>query len=71
MKIDKDIPVPDVRISGRPGKYPWLKMEVGDSFLEEKIRYASVYRAARIASKNGRKFRAKEVEGGVRVWRVE
>jgi len=34
IKIDKGIPIPNnVSSKGRPTKYPWEDMEVGDSFL--------------------------------------
>lgn len=32
VQIDKDIPIPANR-RGRPCKYPWKELEVGDSFV--------------------------------------
>lgn len=74
-RIDQGVPMPRPQ-TGRP-KYPFRKMEVGDSFLVECedgdsgsvmngltscIRWATY--------KTGFKFAQRMVRGGVRVWRT-
>lgn len=72
IKIDKSVPMPNLAPSGHPNKYPWGKMEVGDSFVpkgKEKSAYSLVWRASqKFAPK---KFKASKDEDGVlRVWRT-
>ena len=67
ITIDKNIPLPR-RNHNRIGKskYPFDKMEVGDSFFcEGKAAAMSVH----LANKRGG-FTSRSVEGGTRVWRV-
>ena len=75
--VEKDIPVPEK--SSRDRKYPLDQMEVGDSFLVptdpamtvsklQKKASASVAYAHRTLG--GRRFVTRQVEGGVRVWRI-
>lgn len=57
---------------GRREKYPWSKMEVGDSFFVENGNLRKVAGAACHAGRrSGKKFIARAVEGGVRAWRYE
>jgi len=71
IEVDKSVPLPEPKL-GRPKKYPFAEMEVGDSFFvpQEKVRSASksasMYKAA-----HGGDFTRRSVEGGVRIWRVE
>lgn len=69
--IEKGVPFKDGRADGRPTKYPWAEMEVGDSFV--------VYDASRNAMsatgryhtrKTGKVYRASTEDDHVRVWRV-
>ena len=70
IEIEKNVPVPDaVRLKERR-KYPWHEMEVGDSFYVPKRSINAISRAAYEASRNGRKFRCRSVDDGVRVWRL-
>ena len=67
--IEKDIPAPH-------GKsiYPFTQMEVGDSFFAEGKKFSAVYSAAASFAKkhqNGWKFKARTLEGGTRIWRVQ
>ena len=77
MKIEKNIPIPDRDMSGlgRKTKYPFLDMEVGDSIFDDsadKIGKSKAYPAANTWGKRrGIKFAARQVDGGVRIWRVE
>lgn len=73
--IEKNIP-----ISGRrkPTKYPWVQMQVGDSFVvpcepaERKKLHISVGASARnYSTKNpGYKFSLRTELAGIRVWRI-
>lgn len=61
---------------GRTSVYPFMEMEVGDSYFVEGATstdglrpYKSALQYARRAG-DGRKFSARKVEGGVRIWRV-
>jgi hypothetical protein len=69
IQIDKDVPMPkEVRYN----KYPWLEMAVGDSFFipDGTKNYPS--RVAGYATKRHapKRFTARRVEGGTRVWRI-
>ena len=64
-RIDKGIPM--------PGKFPFEKMEVGDSFvIPHTARRASVYIAAkRFAAEHGVKFATRKLpDGTLRCWRI-
>jgi len=69
VKIEKNIPMP---LSTRGGsKYPFLRMDVGDSVLLADLtvsRVGSITGHAR--RKAGFKFTSRTVKGGVRVWRI-
>ena len=41
VKIDKGLPIPETHL-GRPFKFPWREMEVGDSFTVTANQYVSV-----------------------------
>lgn len=85
MQIDKNAPMPpdlETRTGRRP-KYPWRKMEVGDSiFIEGEGARGRAYMAGRKHGQRereqGRSFRIEAAEetsndgtNGVRIWRVE
>ena len=68
--VEKGVPlIPGKTESGR-GKYPFNKMEVGDSFLftgkRSSIGSAACYAAMKFSSK----YSIRTVKGGFRVWRV-
>lgn len=73
MNIDKGLLIPPANRGG-DYKYPIREMDVGDSILDEsaqetkssKIRLS----AKKYGDKVGKKFIARKVEGGVRIWRV-
>ena len=67
IAIEKGVPIP----VGRRSKYPWRDMEVGDSFFV-RGKTSATLNGARVNAQNGTrfKFKLKNVEGGVRVWRV-
>ena len=76
FEIEKEIPIPPLRREDR--KYPFADMDVGDSFF---IRF-SVEARKKNQSKigaaiggysrrnSGKKFSARCVDGGIRVWRI-
>lgn len=68
VKIERGIPVPSIDARVR---WPWKRLEVGDSFLAEgkKMKGFQPY-VSRAGTVIGRKFICRSVEGGVRVWRV-
>ena len=76
-EIDKGIPLKERRGGGSP-KYPFKDMEVGDSFFI-KCDGGHVNKRARAVSKagcvygkkTGTVFTIRNVDNGVRVWRVE
>jgi hypothetical protein len=58
--------------NGRREKYPWSQLDVGQSFFVEGGSLRSMSSTASHAGRrNGKKFIARAVDGGVRVWRYE
>ena len=73
-KTERGIPVPDnVGHRGRPSKYPWYKMGVGDSILFSPEGGMKARRAAqKYGERNGGKiFASRMTDGGIRVWRAK
>lgn len=70
IEIEKGVPLPsDER--GRAAKYPWAEMEIGDSFFLKDGSSSSISGAASNAGKRlGFKFSTREMDDGVRVWRI-
>jgi hypothetical protein len=67
--IEKNIPL--VNKTGPKPHFPFLEMELGDSFLVADVEKRKVYSAGHAAGKAlNRTFKTRTVEGGVRVWRV-
>ena len=72
FKIEKGIPMPPVVKNGiAEKKYPWLQMEVGDSFLIPDKPSRAVGSLIASHNRNGKRFACRTVEGGTRVWRME
>ena len=74
FKIDSDVPAPKQR-AGRPVKYPFSQLEVGQSFFAPHVSAAGVSAASRMfAKRNGGHFSTRTwIENGVegaRVWRI-
>ncbi|HQT62754.1 hypothetical protein [Acidiphilium sp.] len=66
IEIEKNVPMPM-----RRQRYPWRQMKVGDSFVVPGKTSGAFSGAKRAAAKaTGFKFATRNVEGGVRVWRV-
>lgn len=78
IKIDKKVPLPKVTSrTGRPVKYPFDKLKVGDSFFIEgnpKLKHSiysclNAYNANRADIKIEITIRSED--NGVRVWRIK
>ncbi len=72
FEIESEIPLPHV-LFGRPAKYPWAKMKVGDSFFSPCPSVSTS--VSHVNKKSGMKFTVrKSTKDGVqgwRVWRIE
>lgn len=69
-EIERCVPVPEHR-TGRPPKYPWADMAVGDSFRAHGVTINGLRSTASYhAGKLGRGFRVRAEGDGLRVWRV-
>lgn len=73
FEIDDSMPIPKVKQPGRPSKYPFDTMKVGQSFFAPGFKCRTIGNAAR--HKRPMKFRCRSVvENGVRgtrCWRIE
>ena len=71
VQIDSHVPAPGAA-SGRPRKYPWLELEVGQSFLfPQFITSGGAAAAMSYASKTyGLKFTVRKTPEGYRCWRI-
>ena len=73
IKIDSDIPIDANYTNGRPEKYPWRKMDIGDSFFVSSDmmspKRVSTY-AWEAGLRTGRKFACRRQEDGIRIWRI-
>lgn len=73
-KVEKGIPLPPKRCRhAGVSKYPWEKMEVGDSFCvvgttRNKIGAVITYREKKHP---GEEYSFRSLDNGVRVWRVK
>jgi hypothetical protein len=65
MKVESNIPM--------PARYPFAKMNVGDSFLipENVSRSSAAVAAYRYGLANRKKFVTRKTSEGHRIWRVE
>lgn len=70
FKIDKNIPFPTKGL-GRRSMYPWGDLSTGDSFVYDgpinNAQAASTYHS----SVTNKTFKARKLNGDVRVWRVK
>jgi hypothetical protein len=70
FKVEHGVPMPPEK-RGRASSYPWLEMEVGDSFFVPDGKLQTLRgRAAYAGARHHRKFACRPVEGGIRVWRM-
>jgi hypothetical protein len=72
FKVERGIPIPPMPHPGRPYKYPWRLLEVGDSFFVPEGNLKTLRSAWKEASKRlGFRCSYRQEEGGIRIWRVE
>jgi len=70
VQVDKGIPMPKPYYGHSQPAYPWVSMDVGDSFVIL-ARPRSAYTMASKAGKEyGFKFSVRKCDGVLRVWRV-
>ena len=70
--VEHNIPVPTSSGKGRPSKYPWAVMKVGDSFFVPGIKTVQIAGVAQSQARNhGTKWTTRAVNGGARVWRIK
>jgi len=69
FKIEKGFSISTAAYGSGVSKYPWLAMEIGDSFFSAG---KSVQQAAASWNRDhpDTKFTTRSVEGGCRVWRI-
>lgn len=74
MNIEKGIPAPESALKGRT-KYPWPKMDIGDSVFFEGEPGGTQCNASKASimygKRTGKKFASRSIDGGVRIWRIE
>ena len=70
FKIDKGVPMGPGKRRGRPRKYPFPDMEVGDSFFVPNLKNPRPLFAS-CAKHVGMKAAVRAEGDGYRVWRVE
>lgn len=71
IKIDKNISIPKPRTGGNV-KWPFDKMEIGDSFLAIQKTFSSASALAVAAGyRLNRKFSCRKTEEGIRIWRIK
>jgi len=70
-KIEKSIPVPEVSGAGRPAKYPFSSMSVGDSIFIAGKRPSEISAHHVWGRRNNIKFMGRAEKDGMRVWRVK
>jgi|LakMenEpi03Aug12_release.lakeMendotaPanAssembly.Ray.scaffolds.fasta_scaffold3116757_2 hypothetical protein len=68
--IDKGVPIPCSRLGRGREKYPWDKLEVGDSFWCDMKQIKLGTRASSAGKVRGWKFISRSENGGTRIWRV-
>lgn len=71
-KIQKNLPMPKPVGAGRPTKYPWNTMEVGDSFALPTLDYNTALAYCSGASRRYKKqFKTRFYKGEYRIWRTK
>lgn len=82
IPIDRDIPVPPRKPAGGVGprtkkRRPWRQMQLGDSFMVKaspgaanRLQVTLAQTGRRIFEETGMRFTTRQIEGGVRVWRI-
>lgn len=70
--IRKDIPFPESTGRGRPAKYPFAEMAVGDCYeVKDQEQFTRAAKAAfRYGARHGKKFSTRTTNEGLRIWRI-
>lgn len=69
IKIEAGIPFPKEGMWTT--KYPWRELDVDQSFFVANATFRTMQSGASLAGRRlGKTFRARKVDGGVRVWRL-
>jgi len=81
IEIEKNIPIPEKPLRKRRGKYPFIKMEIGDSFAVKitnewngkniKNSLYSSYKNFKRRFKMNWNFAIRILENEVRIWRIK
>jgi hypothetical protein len=68
--IENAVKLPEPHLT--KNKYPFSKMQVGDSFFVQSDTFQCLpYKAAKnYCSRTGKKFSGRLVDGGLRIWRT-
>lgn len=67
--IETSIPFP--ASPGWKAKYPWRELDVGQSFFVSDVKFRTMQAGASLAGRRlNKQFRARIVDGGVRIWRI-
>lgn len=74
ISIDKSVPIPEFAMEKSTGmrKYPFQKMEIGDSIFFENATHDSnsIHAAKRYFSRNKKTMIARKQGSGIRIWRI-
>ena len=73
FEIDKSVPLPANK-SGKPGKYPWREMEVGDSFFIPDMAHSNINVPPALKANGFKIATRRETQNdvaGIRVWRIQ
>ena len=71
ISIDEKVPFPVRKRKGAPLKYPWRELPVGGSFFVKDGKLLSFRSMCGVRGRiDGNTYRCREVEGGIRVWRM-
>jgi hypothetical protein len=73
FEIEDEHAIPAARQhNGRREKYPWSQLDIGQSFfVKGGVLRSMSSTASHAGRRNGKKFIARDAEGGIRVWRYE
>ncbi len=68
LVIEKGVAIPS---KTKPCKYPWPQMKVGDSFLVNAPMPRMINASRAWGQRNKARFVVRQLDNGVRVWRVK
>jgi len=72
FKLEKEIPIPPKHIIPKPSKYPFYKMEIGDSFVVPLNKTKPLRTAVAIYKKKHPEwaYASRTLQEGFRIWRI-